>query len=133
MFLEHAQTLLDGALELRIVAGDDLLRPVLYIYVRRDAFVLDRPFTIAIEEAAARCDHRAAIDKGRRVGRVNEAAPRAFADKQPDLAPLAHVRRQIAARARHLVDDHHLRPPDAGRRTGERIAVAGDVVEIAVE
>ena len=59
--------------------------------------------------------------------------PLALADERADLAVAEHPRHQIAARAGHLVDDHHLRPPDAGRRAGERVAVARDVVEVPVE
>ena len=64
---------------------------------------------------------------------MDEAAPGPLADERTDLAEAEHVRHQIAARAGHLVDDHHLRTPDAGRRARERQTVAGDVVEVAVE
>src|SRR5262245_8009791 len=79
---QEAHGFFDRAFELRVVAGDHVLREVLDIDVRRDAFVLDRPLPLAREEAAARRDHRSTIDERRRVGGVNESAPRAFAHER---------------------------------------------------
>src|ERR1044071_6671184 len=112
--LQHSHRFLNRAFELRIFAGDDFLGPVLDVDVRRDSFVLNRPFSITREEAPARRDHRSAIDERRRVGCVNETAPRSLADQQSYLATLEHIRHQVAARARHFVNDHHLRTPNAG-------------------
>src|SRR5205085_1670953 len=74
---ELFQPLLHRALELRVVPGDDLLRPVLALDVGRHALVLDREPPLAREEAEARGDHRPAVDEGRRVGGGHEPAPRA--------------------------------------------------------
>src|SRR6185436_19654893 len=101
--------------------------------VGSDAFVLDSPAIITREETATWCNGRSAIDKRRRVRGMNQASPRAFAHQQSKLSVMEHVGHQVAARSGHLVDDHDLRPPDAGRRTGEWITIAGDVVEVAVE
>jgi hypothetical protein len=46
-FFKHAQGFLNGAFQLRIVAGDYFFGPVLDIDVGRDAFVLDRPFSFS--------------------------------------------------------------------------------------
>src|SRR5580658_6166549 len=46
---------------------------------------------------------------------------------------MEHPRHEIASRTRHLIHDHHLRSPGTGRWTREGIAVAGHVVEVAVE
>src|SRR2546427_11697388 len=97
MFCEHAHCFLYGALELWIVSRDYIFGPVFNVDVGRDAFVLDGPFVIAREEAAARGNHRSAINKGWRVGSMDKAAPRAFAHKQSDLPVPEHVRHQIAA------------------------------------
>src|SRR6185369_14651984 len=83
--------------------------------------------------AAARRDHRAAVDKRRRVGRMDQPAPGSLAHEWSKLAALEHVRHQIAARAGHLVNDHYLWTPDTRRRTGERITIAGDVIKVTVK
>src|SRR6266540_6099536 len=49
LLLEQAHGLLHRALELRIVAGDHVLRPVLDVDVGRDPLVLDGPLAAAIE------------------------------------------------------------------------------------
>src|SRR5262245_25504310 len=72
LLLQQPHAFLHRLLELRVVAGDDVLRPVLDVDVGRDALVLDRPLAVAIEEAAARRDHRSAVDERRRVGGVDE-------------------------------------------------------------
>src|SRR5579864_1178940 len=46
------------AFELGIVAGDDVLGPVLHVDIGWGAHVLDRPVAISSEESAARRDHR---------------------------------------------------------------------------
>src|SRR5437016_12713933 len=84
MKLQQTHCLFNGALELRIVSRDDIFGPILDIDIRRNAFVLDRPFAIMTEEAAAGSDRRSAVDKDRRVGRVHEAAPGSFADQRAE-------------------------------------------------
>src|ERR1700686_243017 len=91
-FLQPAHRFLHRALELWIATSDDVFGPVLNIDVGRDAFILYSPMTIAREEPAARSDHRSAIDERRRVGRVNQPAPGAFADQQTNLAIPEHGR-----------------------------------------
>src|SRR3989442_6193763 len=56
MFFHHAHPLLHRAFELWIVAGDNVLRPVLDIHVGRDAFILHGPTIVARQENAARRD-----------------------------------------------------------------------------
>src|SRR5205814_6995379 len=133
MKLQQTHCLFNGTLELRIVSRDDIFGPILDIDIRRNAFVLDRPFAIMTEEAAAGCDRRSAVDKNRRVGRVHEATPGSFADRRAELSIMEHVRHEIAAGAGHLVNDHYLWSPDAGGGTREWITIAGDVVEITVK
>ena len=115
------------------MACDYVFRPVLDIHIRCDADVLYVPLAFAVEEAAAGGDHGAAIDEERRIGRVHQASPRALADEFADLAVAEHPGHQVAAGTGHFVDDHHLRSPDAGGGAGEGVAVASDVVEVAVE
>src|ERR1043166_8052142 len=133
VFFQQAHSFLDCPFELWIPAGDDVLGPVFDVDIGSNAFILDGPSTVTREEAAARRDHRAAVDECRCVGGMDQAAPRAFANQRSNLPALEHVRHQIAARAGHFVNDHHLRSPDTGRRTRERITLAGDVVEVTVE
>src|SRR5918992_4000954 len=54
--LEQLHGLFDGALELRILPGDHVLGPVLDVDIGCDPFVLDRPFAVPRDEAAARRD-----------------------------------------------------------------------------
>src|SRR5579884_4220228 len=54
VLFEHAHRLLHGTLELRIMACDHVLGPVLDIDVRRRALILDRPFPFPAEETSAR-------------------------------------------------------------------------------
>src|SRR5690242_20217589 len=130
MFFQQAHRFLNGAFELWIFAGYNFLGPVLDVNVGCDAFVLDRPSSLTREEPAARRDHRATVDERRRVGCVNETAPRALADEWTNLATLEHIGHQVAAGSGHFVDDHHLRSPDTGGRTGERETIACYVVEV---
>src|SRR5205823_1451 len=74
-----------------------------------------------------------AVNKDRRISRVDEPAPRAFANEGADFAELEHIRHQIATGAGHLVYDHYLRSPNARGRTGKRIPVAGDIIKVAVK
>src|SRR4030095_4727898 len=80
-----------------------------------------------------RCDHRSAVDKWRCIGGMNEATPRALAHKWSKSPSLEHVGHQVATGAGHFIDDHHLRSPDASRRTGKRESISGDVVEINIK
>src|SRR5437867_10219525 len=64
---------------------------------------------------------------------MHQTAPGAFSDQQADLAIMEHIRHQIAARTSHFVDDHYLWSPNTRLRTGEWVAVAGDIIEIAVK
>src|SRR5579883_2946483 len=121
------------ALELRVMACDHVFGPVLDIDVRSLAFVLDVPLALAVEEAAAWSDRRAAIDERRSICGMDEPAPGALTNERADLAVVEHPGHEVAAGAGHFVDDHHLRPPDARGGAGERIAVARDVVEVTVE
>src|SRR5438046_230267 len=91
MLFHHAHCFLHRAFELRIMAGDNLLRPILDIYVGGDTFILDSPTVVACKETAARRDRRSAIDKCRRVGRMDQPAPGALAYEQPDLSIMKHV------------------------------------------
>src|SRR6267142_2503686 len=63
-----------------------ILRPVLDIDVGRDAFVLNRPVTVARKEPAAGCDHRSAVNKRWRVSRMDQPTPGALTHQQPKLA-----------------------------------------------
>src|SRR2546422_10465065 len=74
-FLQHAHGFRHSAFELWITSGDDLFGPVLDIDVGPDTFVLNCPVTVAREKPAARRDHRSAVNEGRRVGRMHQAAP----------------------------------------------------------
>src|SRR6185369_11039384 len=132
-FFEQTHRFLDGALELHVVTGVDVFGPVLDVDVRTGPFVFDSPFTVSTEEASPRRDHRTAIDERRRIRRVDEAAPRAFAHQRPDLSQLEHVGHEIAAGAGHFIDDHYLRPPDSSFRTGKGNAIARDIIKVAVE
>src|SRR4051812_46230323 len=62
--LEQPHRLGDRALELRVAAGGDVLRPVLDVDVGRHALVLDGELPLAVEEAEARRDHRAPVHEG---------------------------------------------------------------------
>src|SRR5260370_18443697 len=62
-----------------------------------------------------------------------QAAPGTLAYQQTELTVMEHVRHQVSARPRHLVNDHNLGSPNASRRTGERITIAGDVVEVTIK
>src|SRR5215813_1777459 len=94
---QHPHCLLYCAFELRIVAGDYILRPILDVNVRRHAFVLNCPTIVAREEAAARRDGRSTINESWRVCSVNQPAPRAFANQQANLSIVKHVRHEVAA------------------------------------
>src|SRR3954471_20767126 len=131
--LKHSHAFLDGTFELRVVTGDHVLWPVFDIDVGRNTGIFDRPFPVLTKETSARCDRRAAVDEKRRVGRMDETAPSPFAHERADLAELEHIRHEVAARAGHLVDDHHLWPPDSGRRRSKRISVAGDIIKVAAK
>src|SRR2546422_2139067 len=74
-FLQHAHGFRHSAFELWITSGDDVFGPVLDIDVGPDTFVLNCPVTVAREKPAARRDHRSAVNEGRRVGRMHQAAP----------------------------------------------------------
>src|SRR6185295_11366600 len=65
---EHTHGFRNGALELGIMTGNDFFGPVLNVNVRGDAFVLDRPTSIAGKEATTRRNHRAPVNEWRRVG-----------------------------------------------------------------
>src|SRR5439155_15307807 len=95
--------------------------------------VLDRPFSVARKETAARSNGRTAIDKWWCVGGMNQTTPGALAHQQTNLAVMKHVRHQIAAGTGHLVNDHDFRSPNPCGRTGEGITIAGDVIEIAIK
>src|SRR5205823_7948632 len=64
---------------------------------------------------------------------MDKAASRTFASQHAQLSIMKHVRHKVAAGAGHLVDDHYLRPPNSSRRTGERITISRDVVEITIK
>src|SRR5712692_4922012 len=119
MLFQHAHRFRHRALKLRIASGNHIFGPVLDVDVRRDAFVLYGPSIVARKEATARSDHRSTIDERRRVRGMDEPAPGSLADEQSYLSIPEHVRHKVAARAGHLVYDHHLRSPDSAGRTGE--------------
>src|SRR5437899_1361842 len=62
---------------------------------------------------------------------MDQTAPGAFADEQTDLSVMKHVGHQVASGTGHLVNDNHLRSPNAGRRTGEGIAKVMIINEMA--
>src|SRR5205085_375614 len=97
------------------------------------AFILDGPTIVARKETTARRDRRSAVNKGWRVGGMDQPTPGAFAYEQTDLSIMKHVRHQVAARAGHLVNDHHFRSPNPCGRTGEGITITGDVIKVAVK
>src|SRR5882762_305519 len=70
-FLQHTHGFRDSSFELWITSGDDVFGPVLDLDIGPHTFVLNRPATVAREEATARRDHRSAINKGRRISRMN--------------------------------------------------------------
>ena len=95
---------------------------VLDFDVRRDALVLDRPFSVEIVECEIGRGDAAVVDRVRDAERADQATPCARADERSELRGPEVVRERIAARARGLVDDHHLRPEDAGHGHGDRLA-----------
>src|SRR5260370_1277637 len=133
IFFQHAHCFLHRALELGIMAGHDVFGPVFHINIRRDTFVLHCPLVVTREETAARRDHRSAINEGWCVGCMHETAPGSLAHKQTNSSSLKHVRHQIASGARHLINDHYFWAPDPGSGTGERVTIAGNVIEVAIK
>ena len=131
--LQQAQRLLHRALELRVAAGDHVLGEFSTSMSGRDALVLDGPLAVASEEAAARRDHGAAVHERRRVGRCT-SPPQV---RVPTSGPIFRRRNMYGIRSPpepgHLVDDHHLRPPDARRGLVNGMRSPAGVVEVAVE
>src|SRR5215472_9320654 len=133
MFLHHAHGFLHRALELWVMSSPHFFRPVLNVDVGRHAFVFNRPAVIARKEPTARCNSRTAIDENRRICRMDQPTPCAFADQQSNLSIVKHIGHEVAAGPGHFVNDHYLRSPNACGGTGERITITGDVIEVAVK
>src|SRR6478672_642648 len=131
--LQQGHCLLHGAFELRIASGNNVLGPVLHIDVRSDTFVFYRPLTVAAEEATTGCDHRSAINERWRIGCMDQTTPCALANEWANFPVPEHIGHQVAARAGHFVNDHHLRSPDTSRWTRKRESFACDVVEITIK
>src|SRR2546421_9682623 len=64
---------------------------------------------------------------------MDQAAPGTFAHQQAQLSIMKHLRHKVAAGAGDLVNDHYLGPQNSSRRTGERITISRDVVEITIK
>src|SRR6266536_5252506 len=133
LLLQPTHCFRDGAFELWIMTGNNILGPVLDVDVWCDAFVLHRPLPITCKEASARCDHRATVDKQWCVGGMDQPTPGSFPNQQANLAALKHVGHQVATRAGHLVNDHYLWSPDSVGGDGEWITIAGDIIHVAIE
>src|SRR6202042_775711 len=55
---------------------------------------------------------------------ADEASPRAHADDRPEMRLAEEPRKRVAARARELVNDQHLRTVNSEQRVERRLAVA---------
>ena len=65
-----------------------------------------------------------AVDQRRVAADANQAAPGPDAHDWPELGLAEQPGQRVAARARHLIDDHHLRAIDAARRLDLVVALA---------
>src|SRR5262245_14003044 len=95
--LQQSHCLLHRALELRIAPGNYVLGPILDIDIRTNPLIFDCPFAITSEEAATRCDHRAAVDERGRIGRMDQPTPRALAHQWSNFPVPEHIGHQVAA------------------------------------
>src|SRR5881397_1411097 len=93
-------------LKLQVMTTDYVLRPILDINVGSDAFILNRPFSVARKESTARSNCRTAIDEWGSICGMIQPTPRALAHQQTNLAVMKHIRHEVATRAGHLVNDH---------------------------
>ena len=64
---------------------------------------------------------------------MNQPSPGALAHQQTNLAVMKHIRHEVATRTGHFVSDHDFRSPNARGRTGERITIAGYVIEVTIK
>src|SRR5262245_3900688 len=121
---------LDRLLELRVLARDDILRPLLHFDVRSDAFVLDGEAGVRGPEGHARSGDIPAVHQLRVAANADEPAPGPLADQGPQLVLAEHPREHVAAGASTLVDQQHLRAVNRGTRDAPVVTVArGEVAE----
>jgi hypothetical protein len=106
---EHLHRLL----ELRVAAGDHLVRQVVDLDVRIDAVVLDDPFAVQAIDAELGEGDVAAVDERDVAADADQAAPGARADHRPQLVGLEVVWQRIAAAAGMGVGEHGQWPRNA--------------------
>src|SRR5216684_5783530 len=96
--------------ELRIVAGDNEIRPLRHNEVRIDAVILHDPFAAIVRrpERSFRRGNVAAVVQRDTAEDAHESAPGARADDRPDFLPVEEPREGVAAGAGEFIDDHDL-------------------------
>src|SRR5690349_3586746 len=91
---------LDRLLELRIMAGDDEVRPRVHVYVRRDALVLYDPFALSIlhsPEGDGGRGHETVIDHPESDRDSYQSAPGPLAYQRADLRFAKVIWKGVAA------------------------------------
>src|SRR5262249_26255472 len=125
ILLQQRERLLHSAFELRVVSLGDGLRVLLNFDIGRDAVVFHIPFTLRAEEAKVGSGDATAVHPRRIWHHADQPPPVPLADHGAVLRVVEHPGHRAAARPRHFVDDHHLRPKDRSRRRAVQRAITG--------